>query len=175
MSRQRLVPAYLVGETSRVVVFACGDPRQADDSVAARACRSLPAEALARADIKLIGELKPEYLRDLPPGVSVVIADGMPGARPGEIVELALVAMSGREAPLPTTSARAQSVDEVVAIAQLLRDEPVIGRFVGVGIEVRTDGEPHPAVPQESIELLSRAVARAIIELDAWSDTPDAS
>ena len=44
MPHERVVPAYLVGETSHVVVFACGDPLRGDDSVAPRACKALPPE-----------------------------------------------------------------------------------------------------------------------------------
>ncbi len=57
-------------------------------------------------------------------------------------------------------------VDKVVALAQLLRDEPVQGRFVGVGIEsVSIGGELSEAVVA-ALPALGDAVARAVSELD---------
>ena len=87
-----------------VVVFACGEPLRGDDSVAHVACRALPAEVLARADVKLVGALEAEYLRDLASGVRAVIVDAVVGPAPGEIVEIPLLEMSGRGASVVTTS-----------------------------------------------------------------------
>ncbi len=165
-SRSRLVPAYLVGEASRVVVFACGDPLRGDDSVAPLACKSLPPETLARADVKLVGALEAEYLRDLAPGVRAVIVDAVIGPPPGEIVEMTLAEMSGRASKVVTTSTHQLPLDQVVALAQLLRDQPVVGCFVGVGIEAVAIGEEPTASVEESIPALRDAVARAVEALD---------
>jgi len=142
MSQERLVPAYLVRENSRIVVFACGDPLRGDDSVAPLACKALPPETLAKADVKLIGAMEVEYLRDLPKGVRAVIVDAVVGPPPGEIVEM-----------------------DLFEIGQLLRDEPVIGRFVGVGIEAVAIGEEPTASVAESIPALRDAVAAAVQSL----------
>ena len=149
-----------------MVVFACGDPLRGDDSVAPRACTSLPPETLARADVKLIGALEAEYLRDLPPGVRAVIVDAVVGPPAGELVEMDLADMSGRAQKVVTTSTHQLPLDRVVALAQLLRDEPVVGRFVGVGIESVAIGEEPTASVEASIPLLRDAVARAVAELD---------
>jgi hydrogenase maturation protease len=162
---ERLVPAYLVGETSSVVVFACGDPLRGDDSVAPLACKSLPPETRALADIKLIGALEAEYLRDLAPGVRAVIVDAVVGPPAGEIVEMDLFEMSGRAEKVVTTSTHQLPLDQVVAIGQLLRDEPVIGRFVGVGIEAVAIGEEPTASVEASVPVLRDAVARVVEEL----------
>jgi hydrogenase maturation protease len=171
MSQERLVPAYLVGDTSRVVVFACGDPLRGDDSVAPLACKALPPETLAMADVKLIGAMEVEYLRDLPKGVRAVIVDAVVGTPPGEIVEMDLFEMSGRAEKMVTTSTHQLPLDEVVAIGQLLRDQPVVGRFVGVGIEAVEIGEEPTASVAESIPALRDAVAAAVEALAA--STPD--
>jgi hydrogenase maturation protease len=166
----RLVPAYLVGETSRIVVFACGDPLRGDDSVAPLAVRELPPDVLARADVKLVGALEPEYLRDLPAGVRAVIVDAVVGPAPGEIVTMDLAEMSGRAAAVVTLSSHQLPLDKVVAIAQLLRDEPVEGRFVGVGIEsVSIGGELSEAVTA-ALPALRDAVVRAVLDLDETTD-----
>jgi hydrogenase maturation protease len=160
------VPGYLTGRPRRVVVFACGDPLRGDDSVAPRACTSLPPEVLARADVKLVGALEAEYLRDLPAGVRAVVVDAVVGVPPGELMELELHEMSGRAQRVVTTSTHQLPLDQVIAIAQLLRDEPVEGRFVGVGIEaVEIGAELTPAV-DDAVAQLREAVARAVMELD---------
>jgi hydrogenase maturation protease len=160
------VPGYLTEQPRRVVVFACGDPLRGDDSVAARACKTLPPEALARAQVKLIGALEAEYLRDLPPGVRAVVVDAVVGPPVGDIVEMELFEMSGRAERVVTTSTHQLPLDQVVAIGQLLRDEPVEGRFIGVGIKaVEIGAEPTDEV-EAAVPPLRDAVARAIAELD---------
>jgi hypothetical protein len=147
-----------------IVVFACGDPAHAEhDSAAIAACRSLPPEALGRADVKLVGPLRPEWLRDLPAGTRVIIADTVLGEA-GVMVELPLLEMSGREEPIEATSTPDTPLDEVVAMAQLLRDEPLSGRFVGLGVEAPPPDAAEP-VPVADIEALRAAVARAVADL----------
>lgn len=166
MTEERLVPAYLLGQASRVVVFACGDPLRGDDSVAPLACKSLPPETLARADVKLVGALEAEYLVNLPAGTRAVIVDAVVGPPPGEIVEMSLAEMSGRAEKVVTTSTHQLPLDQVVAISQLLRDQPVVGRFVGVGIEAVAIGEEPTASVEASVPALRDAVARAVEDLD---------
>lgn len=165
MAAERLVPAYLVGETSRVVVFACDDPRRGDDSVATLACTSLPAPTRALADIKLIGPMEAEYIRDIPPGVRAVIVDAVIGSPPGEIVEVDLFEMSGRPEAIVAVSTHKSPLDQVVAIGQLLRDEPVIGRFVGIAIEAVETTAPSSGSVDDAVRVLRAAVARAVAEL----------
>jgi Ni,Fe-hydrogenase maturation factor len=166
MDHERLVPAYLVGEQSRVVVFACGDPRLNGESVATLVCEELPPETLAKADIKLIGPMRAEYLRDLPPGTRAVIVDGMDGPAPGEIVDIPFIDMSGREEPVLTTSNHKGPLDEIVAVAQLLRDEPVVGRFIGVGIQPVERGLA-PTTTAGGLAALRVAIEAAVKALDA--------
>ncbi len=160
------VPPYLTAVSRRVVVFACGDPLRGDDSVAHLAVEALPPEALARVNVKLIGALEVEYLRDLPAGVRAIIVDAVVGPPSGEIVEMALAEMSGRARKVVTTSSHQLPLDQVVAIGQLLRDEPVVGRFIGMGIESVAAGEHVTPSVEASLPALTAAVAAAISELD---------
>jgi len=165
------VPSHPSGGTRRVVVFACGDPLRGDDSVAHVACRALPPEALARADVRLTGALEAEHLRDLAAGTRAIVVDAVVGPAPGELVEMELAEMGRRAESVVTTSTHQLPLDQVVAIGQLFRDEPVTGRFIGLAIEsVQLGGEPSESVAA-SIELLTGAVARAVSELDA--ENPD--
>ena len=165
------VPPHPSGGTRRVVVFACGDPLRGDDSVAHVACRALPPEALARADVNLTGALEAEHLRDLGAGTRAIVVDAVIGPAPGELVEMELMEMSRRAEPVVTTSTHQLPLDQVVAIGQLLRDEPVIGRFIGLAIESVGVGEEPSEQVAASVPTLTAAVARAVSELDA--ETPD--
>jgi hydrogenase maturation protease len=169
MGLDQRIPAYLTGASRSVVVFACGDPLRGDDALAFQACTTLPPDALARAEVRLVGALQPEYLRDLPPGVRAVIVDAVLGPAPGSLVQIELVELSGRAQPVVTTSSHQLPLDQVVALAQLLRDEPVEGRFVGVAVASVSAGEGLTPPVAGAVPQLRAAVARAIVELGQQS------
>ena len=150
-----------------MVVFACGDPLRGDDSVAHVACRALPPAALARADVRLIGALEAEHLRDLPADARAIVVDAVLGPAPGELVEMELLEMGRRAESVVTTSTQQLPLDQVVAIGQLLRDEPITGRFIGLAIESVGIGDELSDPVAASIATLTAAVARAVSELHA--------
>jgi Ni,Fe-hydrogenase maturation factor len=152
-------PAKLTAQRADIVVFACGSPAHAEhDSIAIAACKGLPADVLERIDLKITGAMRPEYLRDLSAGTFVVIADTVTGT-PGEIVEISFAELVGREIPLLVSSTPDQPLDEVVAMAELLRDDPVVGRFVGIGVaDVDLRSEPD----RDAVEALRPAILTAI-------------
>ena len=76
-----------------------------------------------------------------------------------------LADMSGRAQKVVTTSTHQLPLDQVVAIAQLLRDEPVEGRFVGVGIEAVAIGEEPSSSVADAVPALRDVVARAVESL----------
>jgi hypothetical protein len=153
-------PESLFRQRSDVVVFACGDPAHAEhSSVAIAACTGLPAELLQRVDLKITGPMRPEYLRDLAAGSFVIIADTVPAAD-GEIVDVPFSELVGREVPLLAHSTPDQPLDEVVAMAELLRDEPLHGRFLGLGTR-----SPDLTAPPDEVEVaVLRAAVREVIE-----------
>jgi hypothetical protein len=156
-------PAELTEQRADIVVFACGDPAHGEhDSIAIAACKGLPADALERIDLKLVGPMRPEYLRDLSPGTHVIIADTVAGTH-GEIADIALIDLVGRETPLEASSTPDPPLDDVVAMAQLLRDTPLRGRFIGLATDaVDLSAEPDLA----AVETLRSAVAGDIGRLD---------
>jgi hypothetical protein len=158
------VPSYLSGADRDLVIFACGDPAHAEhDSIAIAACTTLPPEILARADVKLVGPMRPEYLRDLPSGTRVIIADTVAGIE-GEVSLIPFLGLSGREDPLQASSTPDQPIDELVAMAQLLRAAPLRGLLVGLGVaEVDLRAKP----PTEAVDTMRAAVVQATEELDA--------
>ena len=157
-------PESLTAQRADIVVFACGDPAHAEhESIAIAACTSLPADVLERVDIKLVGPMRPEYLQALKPGSHVVIADTVPGTA-GEIDEVRFIDLVGREEPLEASSATVQPLDEVIAMAELLRSEPIAGRFLGMGVAmVDLSAPPDPM----AVEQMREAVLNLIAELTA--------
>jgi hydrogenase maturation protease len=125
----------------RVVVFACGDPLRADDAVGPLVARSLPAHIRALADIHIVGALEPEDLTRLPAHVRVVVIDGVTGPPAGALVEIELFDLGSRSRRVSTTSSHQLPLDGVLALAQVLRDEPLEGSFIGVGLGSVAIGE----------------------------------
>ena len=155
-------PESLTRQRAQIVVFACGDPAHAEhDSVAIAACKGLPPDVLARIDLKLTGPMRAEYLRDLSAGTFVIIADTVTDADgDGEVIEVPFVELVGREDPLIASSTTDQSLDEVVSMAELLRDEPLRGRFVGLGVtEVDLRSAPDEAAVQQLREAIVAVLA----------------
>ncbi len=154
-------PPELTQQRAVIVVFACGDPAHAEhDSIAIAACKGLPPEVLERIDLKLTGPMRPEYLHDLAPGTYLIIADTVSGTA-DEVVALPLLELSGREDPITAHSTTEPPLDEVVAMAQLLRDEPLRGRFVGLAVESADLRTPPDAA---AVVVMRDAVARLIAQ-----------
>ena len=157
-------PPELTEQRSDIVLFACGDPAHAEhDSIAIAAAKSLPPETLEQVDLKLTGPMRAEYLRDLTPGTHVVIADTAPGT-PGETVELTFLELSGREESFAASATTDPPLDEVVAMAQLLRDKPIRGRFVGLGVDSEDLTTPPDA---DRVATRRGAIERVVAELEA--------
>lgn len=163
-------PEKLTRQRADIVVFACGDPAHGDhDSIAIAACKGLPADVLERIDLKLTGPMRPEYLRDLSDGSFVIIADTVPGAA-GEVTAVHFIDLVGREAPLEASSSTIQPLDEVIAMAQLVRSEPLSGRFLGLGVDVVDLSAPPDAI---AVEQLRAVVLDAIAEGPAEGPADD--
>ena len=158
-------PEKLTRQRADIVVFACGDPAHAEqDSIAIAAGKGLPTEVLERIDLKLTGPMRPEYLRDLAPGTWVLIADTVPGS-PDRIETVPFGDLVGREEPLEASSTPDQPLDEVVAMAELLRSEPIRGRFIGLGVEsVDLRAKPDEAAVERMREALLAAIEDAPTE-----------
>ena len=161
-------PPSLTHQRSDLVVFACGDSAHAEhDSVAIAACIGLPADVLERIDLKISGPMRPEYLRDLSAGSYVVIADTVPAAT-GELVEVPFADLVGRDEPLIGHSTPDQPVDEVVAMADLLRSEPLRGRFIALAVgDVDLSRPPDP----DAVRQMRAAVSAALDESEDDSAT----
>lgn len=115
-------------------MLACGEPLRGDDSVAALVVGSLPPQAVRGVDLRLVGAVEPEAIVELEPGARLIIVDAVVGPPPGTIVRMDLAEMPDRAAAMVAASTHQLPLEEVVALAQLLRDDPIEGVFLGVGV-----------------------------------------
>ena len=174
--------------TGPIIVLACGDELRGDDGVALVVVGALAPEVLARAEVRIVGAVAVEGLVALPVGSRVVIVDAVAGPPPGQLVEFELAALPGRAPDLGTpdagaldaprsvamhtrapgtpavipTSSHQLPLPEVVALAGLLRREPLDGRFVGVGIESVAFGSGLSTPVAAAVPALAEAIARAV-------------
>jgi hydrogenase maturation protease len=156
--------------SGRIIVLACGDELRGDDGVALAAVGALPPAVLAHAEVRIVGAVAVEDLVALPVGSRVVIVDAVAGPAPGQLVELELAALHGRASDLAApgvpavspTSSHQLPLPEVVALAGLLRDAPLEGRFVGVGIGSVAFGSGLSEPVAAAVPALTEAVARIV-------------
>jgi hydrogenase maturation protease len=158
------------------VVLACGDELRGDDGVAAHAVRALPPEALAGAEVRIVDALQVEDLVALPQEARVVIVDAVAGPPAGQLVELDLAVLgsggagSGGAGQLESVASSHQlPLAEVLALAGLLRGQPLAGRFVGVGIRSVAFGSGLSEPVVAALPALTAAAARAVLQSAAPS------
>ncbi len=152
----------------RVVVLACGQPLGGDDAVGLLAVDGLAPREPGRVEVHQVGALELEHLTGLEADTRVVIVDALVGPEPGQVVDLDLADLADlagrveRDARVVTASSHRLPLGQVVALAQLLRDEPLEGRFVGIGIGAVVPGAGPGAAVLAALPALRAAVERAI-------------
>lgn len=156
----------------RVPVFLCGEPARGDDAAAFLAADLLPPEAAARARIERAGQLDALLLMDLPTDAPCVVVDAVAGVgagvlwvRPlGDLVALGRerAADGGRTEP---RSSHELPVEQVLALAAVLRSAPPRGWFVGIGGLRFGHGDPLSPEVAAALPAAAAAIADAIADL----------
>jgi len=133
-STRRTAARSAAGSASVAVeVLVCGSPDRGDDG-APMAAAALLRDGLPKdVRIQVVGQLDIDHLLAVPAGARVVIVDAAVGVRPGQIVELPLTGLVGREDRLRPRSSHALMFPEVIGLAELIRGRPVQGRIVVIG------------------------------------------
>jgi hydrogenase maturation protease len=142
MTRPRPVPVHEHTTSDRsavstspvaVEVLLCGSLDRGDD------CAPMAAAALLRdrmpddVRVRIVGQLDIDDLLAVPAGARVVIVDAAVGIHAGQIVELPLTGLVGREDRLRPRSSHALAFPEVIGLAELIRGRPAQGRIVAIG------------------------------------------
>lgn len=122
-----------------VRLLVCGSADRGDDGAALSAVAGLlsglPPHLLTVLEVKRCEQLELEDLLDLPEGTACVITDAVIGLPVGQIVTIPLAELPERDAaaaPIPRSS-HVLPIGQLVAIAQVMRDAPLAGSFVGIG------------------------------------------
>ena len=122
-----------------VRLLVCGSADRGDDGAALSAVAGLlsglPPHLLTVLEVRRCEQLELEDLLDLPEGSACVITDAVVGIPVGDVVTIPLPELPERDAaagPTPRSS-HVLPIGQLVAIAQIMRDAPLAGSFVGVG------------------------------------------
>jgi hydrogenase maturation protease len=125
--------------TRAVRLLVCGSADRGDDGAALSAVAGLlaglPPHLLSVMEVRRCEQLDLEDLLDLPDTTACVIADAVIGLPVGQVVTIPLQELPERDAaalPIPRSS-HVLPIGQLVAIAQVMRDRPLEGSFVGIG------------------------------------------
>lgn len=151
-----------------VRLIVLGDRSRGDDAVAYAAVHEalagLSASVRDRIDVRETGQLDPADLVELPESGAAVVVDAVAGIPAGEILRLPLAEIrpAADGEPVPRSS-HMLPLDQLVALAGVLRGADPPGLLVGVGAERFGFGEPLSPAVAAAIPALARAV-RAELE-----------
>ena len=122
-----------------VRLLVCGNGDRGDDGAALAAVAGLlsglPPHLLAVLDVRRCEQLDLDDLLELPDAAACVITDAVVGVTPGEVVVIPLTSLPARDAaagPVPRSS-HVLPIGQLVAIAEVMREHPLEGFFVGIG------------------------------------------
>ena len=122
-----------------VRLLVCGNADRGDDGAALAAVAGLlPGLAphlLGVIDVRRCEMLDVDHLVDVPSAMACVIVDTAVGIPVGAVVTIPLMELPERDAaagPTPRSS-HTLPIGQLVALAAILRDEPLEGTFVGLG------------------------------------------
>lgn len=148
-----------------VEVLVCGSPDRGDDGAPLAAAAVLRQELPNDVRVRTVGQLDIDDLLAVSADARLVIVDAAVGIRPGQIVELPLTGLVGREDRLRPRSSHALAFPEVIGLAEVMRGRPMQGLIVAVGGKAFGLGaafSPHVA---RGIPALVEAVRDAIRRL----------
>jgi hydrogenase maturation protease len=156
----------------RIPVFLCGDAHRGDDGAALRVVRLLAPGVRRHADIVVAGQFDASMLLDVPEHTPCVIIDAVAGIEPGAIVAkpLAELAAMGRRRAGGTRRPKSRSshelpLEQALALADELRQHPVEGYFLGIGITDCALGEALSPAVAVALPALAGRLAGILDEL----------
>ena len=162
----------VMSELRPVRLLVRGTGEQGDGAAAFMAVSSLlqdlPGTLAALLDIRWCEQLEIEDLLDVPPSVGCVIVDTLVGMPLGSMATIPLCDLPDHAGVIDTrpTPSCLMPIGQLMAIAEILRDEPLDGALVGIGggptgLADARDTQVRRALPafQVAIEAALRAAA----------------
>jgi hydrogenase maturation protease len=116
-----------------VEVLVCGSPDRGDDGAPLAAAAVLRQNLAGDVRVRIVGQLDIDDLLAVSADARVIIVDAAVGIRAGEIVELPLTGLVGREDGLRPRSSHALAFPEVIGLAEVMRGRPMRGLIVAIG------------------------------------------
>ncbi len=128
-----------MSEQRPIRLLVCGNVERGDDGAAVTAVagllEDLPPRIAALLDVRSCEQVEIEDLLAVPATMACVIVDTVVGIPVGSVATIPLAELpehAGVEGP-SARSSHIMPIGQVVAIADILREEPVDGLFVGIG------------------------------------------
>lgn len=160
-----------------VRLLVCGSADRGDDGAALSAVAGLlsglPPHLLTVLEVRRCEQLDLEDLLDLPDGAACVITDAVIGLPVGQIVTIPLSELPERDSaagPVPRSS-HVLPIGQLVAIAQVMRDAPLSGSFVGVGGRSFGFGRALGRPVRAALPAFRAAIEAALIDAVAIAET----
>jgi hydrogenase maturation protease len=164
--------------TSRSVwLIVCGEVERGDDAVGPIALDGLPTDLVGRCHAQRAAALDVQTLLDVPAGAACLVVDAAVGIPAGSIVTIPLERLDrpridGRVDASPRSS-HELPVQQVLALARVLRGRLPDGSFVGIGaVEGRFGRSLSPAVAA-ALPAFRSAIGAEIERLAAGCGTID--
>jgi hydrogenase maturation protease len=152
--------------TVRIIV--CGNADRGDDGVAlvtvAALLPTLPRGLLTMLEVRRSMELRVEDLVDLPADHGCLIIDAVAGVEPGQVVRMTLDELAERPAFTPRSSHQLP-IHMVIGLAEILREAPVGGTFLGLGGHGFGYGTPLSRVVRAAMPAFAEAIETELYQL----------
>jgi hydrogenase maturation protease len=131
--RARTDRSAIAARTVAVEVLVCGSADRGDDGAPLAAAAVLRQDLPGDVRVRIVGQLDIDDLLAVSADARVVIVDAAVGIRPGQIVELPLTGLLGREDRFRPRSSHALAFPEVIGLAEVMRGRPMRGVIVAIG------------------------------------------
>ncbi len=157
-----------------ITLFACGNTDRGDDAAAVHAVRAAMVTAPwleDHVDLRTLEAVDVDDLVGLPDDGSLVVVDALMGPEPGRVVDVDLADLGRSARRLRPTSSHQLPLDRLIGLADVLRQRPLRGRLIGIGVTDVSLGAGLSAVVSTNLPAFTRAIVRAVEELSG----PDAA
>jgi hydrogenase maturation protease len=163
-----------------VRLLVCGNADRGDDGAALSAVAtllpSLPASLLERLEVRRCGHLRVEDLLDVRAGEVAVVVDAAVGIAPGHVITLPIRSIVGDEASPTPRSSHELPVDQVLGLADALREGGLPeGSFVGIGGRRFGYGRPLSRSVRLNMAAFQAAIASELSRLAGVPNGPTSS
>lgn len=144
-----------------VQLLLCGTRERADDGAAIAAGSMLAERLPADVRVRIVSHLEIDHLLAVPDGATAVIVDTAVGIPAGQIIDLPLDGLLGRDVEIRPRSCHALAIPEVVGLVGILRGHQLLGRIILIGGSASGRGRPMSRRVSSTLAELADTILRA--------------